>query len=269
MSTIPPFSIVVPVKDERVLLARCLKACYGVHPSEVILCFDKPAPADCLRIVEKLGAKQRNIETRTIEVERSMEWKFHQAHVRRTGFLNAKHNRILTTDVDLLVNSNVLKAVGLVGEDNIGLVSCAKTYPLKGILGLWRMMAYQIARRIHFAPFTGLYAIWKPFWLGSEDEDVKLLEDPRKGVTTNHIVPLGEDTYLRNCMAIKHRVIYLHDIGAHCMTPCNEDLPEIQFAAGQYFAELSENPLRVILRSLMYARIHQLRGYLYQKRHQG
>ena len=260
------FSIVMPVKDEYDLLRSSLPACYSVRPDEVVLCFDKPAPAKCVELAKDLGAKQSRIKTRIVEVERNPEWRFHQAWVRRSGFRAAEHDRILTVDVDLVINRNVLKAVDLVGKDDVGLVSCSKFYPVTGPLGFWRAVAYHLARRAHFAPFTGLYCIFRPYWLDSEDEGIKSLEDPRTERALGSLAAVGEDTYLRNCMITRHRVLYLRELGAYCMTRYVEDVPHMQFELGRYMAAKGYSWPRVLLRALMYGRIHYLRGYLYQKR---
>jgi ubiquinone/menaquinone biosynthesis C-methylase UbiE len=260
------FSIVMPVKDEYDLLRRSLPACYNVRPDEVVLCFDKPAPAKCVELAQDMAAKRNSIKTRIIEVERNPEWRFHQAWVRRSGFRAAEHDRILTVDADLIINRNVLKAVDLAGKDDVGLVSCSKFYPIGGPLGFWRAVAYHLARRTHFAPFTGLYCIFRPFWLDSEDEGIKSLEDPRTERALGSLAAVGEDTYLRNCMITKHRVLYLREVGAYCMTRYVEDVPHMQFELGRYMAAKGYSWPRVLLRTLMYARIHYLRGYLYQKR---
>ena len=260
------FSIVMPVKDEYNLLRRSLPACYSVRPDEVVLCFDKPAPVKCVELAKNLGPKQSQIKTRIIEVERNPEWRFHQAWVRRSGFRAAEHDRILTVDVDLIINRNVLKAVDLVGKDDVGLVSSSKFYPIRGPLGFWRAVAYHLARRVHFAPFTGLYCIFRPYWLDSEDEGIKNLEDPRTERALGSLAAVGEDTYLRNCMVTKHRVVYLRDIGAYCMTRYVEDVPHMQFELGRYMAVKGHSWPSVLRKTLMYARIHYLRGYLYQKR---
>ena len=260
-----PFSIMMSVKGEYDLLRHSLPACYSVRPAEVVLCFDKPAPANCVQLAKSIAAQHKEIKTRIIEVERNPEWRFHQAWVRRSGFRAAEHNRILAVDADLIINRNVLKAVNLVGKDNIGLVSCSKFYPIKNPLGLWRAVAYHLARRVHFAPFTGLYAIFRPYWLDSEDEGIKKLEDPRTERALGSLAAVGEDTYLRNCMLTRHRVVYLRDIGAHCMTRYVEDVSHVQFELGRYMAARGHTLRRTLLKAFMYARIHYLRGYLYQK----
>jgi len=256
----------MPVKDEHDLLRRSLPACYNVDPDEVVLCFDKPAPAKCIQVAQDISAKHRSIKTRIVEVERNPQWRFHQAWVRRSGFRAAEHDRILTVDVDLIINRNVLKALDLVGKDDVGMVSCSKFYPIRGPLGFWRAVAYHLARRAHFAPFTGLYCIFRPYWLDSEDEGIKSLEDPRTERALGSLAAVGEDTYLRNCMVTRHRVLYLREVGAYCMTRYVEDVPHMQFELGRYMAAKNYSLLQVLLKTLMYARIHYLRGYLYQRR---
>jgi len=268
METKKKWSIVMPVKDEHDLLRHSLPACYNVDPDEIVLCFDKPAPAKCIKVAQDIAAKHRSIKTRIVEVERNPQWHFHQAWVRRSGFRAAEHDRILTVDVDLIINRNVLKALDLVGKDDVGLVSCSKFPPINGPLGFWRAVVYHLirARQAHFAPFTGLYCIFRPYWLDSEDEGLKNLEDPRTKRALGSLAAMGEDTYLRNCMVTKHRVRYLREVGAYCMTRYVEDVPHMQFELGRYMAAKGYSWIRVLLRTLMYGRIHYLRGYLYQKR---
>lgn len=261
----PDFSIVCPIKDEVHLIPITLPSFYAVNPSEVILCLDKPAPRQVVEVIEKVGkACKADDITRIIEVERNSEYAFHQAWVRRKGFLEAEYDRILATDIDLVINKNVLKAVELVGQDNIGLGSCSKRYPYKGFQKIWRNVAYEIVRLVYPIRFTGLYAIWRQYWLDSEDGGIKTLKNPKQG--SLGVVRTGEDTYLRDCMARKHRVVYLKNVGAKVLTSNIADLPRIQFERGRYFASQSYNLMQILLKVLLYFQVYTLQGWLYEKR---
>lgn len=279
------FSIVTPIKDENHLIPRTLPSYYEVNPDEVVLCFDKPAPKDTLKVAKKvIEACNAEEITKIIEVERSHEWAFHQANVRRTGFREATYDRILTTDIDLIINSNVLKAVNMVGKENIGLVSCGKFRYPNNLVCFWRAMGYNVLRKssvflkkvqtggLKMSAFTGLYAMYRPYWLDSEDEEgIKRFVNPKQ-VFRGETIPeggvlwhAGEDTYLRDCMVKQHRAITLTDVGAICLTDALEDVPWVQFEIGRYNATRARSMLGAIVHVVAYAHPHYLRGFIYEK----
>ena len=258
------FSIVLPVKSEYQLLQLCLKSCYAVNPDEVIVCLDDHPHEKTLEEIHQIASKLGwSDKTRIITVPRNPEFRFHQAWVRREGFRKAKHDRILTVDVDLVINKNVLKALSLVSKNNVGFASCLTTHTTRGLFGPWRHIAFRIANKTSPPSFTGLYALWRPYWLDSEDDGIKLLEDARKA--SGGLVLIGEDAYLHNCMQVKHKCIHLSDYGGDCMRNDCNDLPHVQFEIGRHYAK-KYNALKVMLRSILFARPHILRGYIYQKR---
>jgi len=279
------FSIVCPIKDEVDLIPKTLLSFYAVNPSEVVLCVDRPAPKEVVDIVDKVakGSKAEDM-TRIIEVGRNPDYAFHQAWVRRKGFLEATHDRILTTDIDLILNKNVLKGVELVGNDDIGLVSCSKFYSPRGLGGLWRAMAhislsrlvYPLWRRyrgegLKMSTFTGLYALWRPYWLDSEDEGIKSLENPKTALrrgeepVVGEKVCMGEDTYLRDCMEKCHKIVYLRDVGAFSIGRQLQDHPHVQFERGRYYLVRGRSTLGAIFTSVVRIQPHYLRGYLYER----
>ena len=277
------FSIVVPVKDEVDLIPRTLPSYYTVNPSEVIICTDKPAPRKVRQVIQKVAVACDALDiTRIVEVERDPDWNFHQAHVRRTGFKKAKHDRILTVDIDLVINRNVLKALKLLGKNNIGLVSCSKFHYPKSLLDLWRIGAITFLRKIvhrildpfmEITLFTGLYALWKPYWLDSEPEEkIKKHVNPKQFYRGEYaqeippdVNPTGEDTHLRDCMFKKHRCIYLRDIGAIMLRDVYENVPYVQYMKGQYFRRHGRSLLVSLGRAFLRAQPYYLVGYLHSK----
>ena len=274
------FSVVIPVKEEVGLIRQTLWSYYAVEPSEVLICTDKPCPKSVRKVVNKIAERSHMKDiTRIVEVERSPEWRFHQAHVRRTGFKKAKYHRILNVDIDLVINRNVLKAVKLVGKNNVGLVSCSKFYYPKSLVDLWQIGAITFLRKfvhtmldpfIETTMFTGLYALWRPYWLDSEPEEkIKKLVNPKQlycgeyaGEVPADVNPTGEDTHLKDCMLEKHRCIYLHDVGAIILRDVYEDVPYVQFMKGQYFRRRGCSLLVVIGRAFLRGQPHYLRGFL-------
>ncbi len=277
------FSIVVPVKDEIDLIPWTLPSFYAVNPSEVIICTDRPTLRKVRQVIQKVAVACDALDiTKIVEVERDPEWNFHQAHVRRTGFKRAKYDRILTVDIDLVINKNVLKAVKLVGRNNIGLVSCSKFYYPKSLADLWRIglttSLHKIAHRVldsfmDTTMFTGLYALWKPYWLDSEPEEkIKKHINPKQFYRGSYIEeipssvnPAGEDTHLRDCMLGKHRCIYLRDIGAIVLRDVYENVPYVQYMKGQYFDRRGRSLLVSVGRALLRAEPYYLLGYLHSR----
>jgi glycosyltransferase involved in cell wall biosynthesis len=262
------FSLVCPLYKEINLIPKSLPSFYNINPSEVILCFDDPIPSkETYELCKKISQQYKQTPTEFVLVKKNPEYKYHQAWVRRTGFRKAKFDRILTVDADLIINKKVLKTVELVGKDNIGLVSCSKRYPYKGIQKIWRMTTQKIVNIVYPIRFTGLYAIWRPYWLDSEDEGIKNLKSQKK--TTNNSfeeVTIGEDVYLHDCLIKKHKAVYLRDVGATCLTPDAQDRPYAQFQSGRYFASRNYNIFQILAKSILYLRFHVILGWLYEKR---
>jgi hypothetical protein len=275
---------VIPVLNEYKIIPKTLPTYYRIKPDELLLCMDSPPHLKTYLIAKKISSRFPEIDTRIIFVERNPEYTLHQAWVRRKGFMEAKNDTILTGDIDLIVNSNVLKAVKLVGNNDIGLVSCSKFYLPKDIKGIYRgiisralsKFVYPIwKKRNYSAPvqgnFTGLYALYRPFWIDSESDGIKNLNNPKQELridrspVTRAYVAIGEDTYLRDCLERKHKVMYLKDLGAIAIRPQFGHHPNVQFEFGRYYYHKGRNFIGALLRATIYLRPHELRGFLFEK----
>ena len=117
------FSIVCPIKDEVDLLPITLPSFYFLDPSEVILCLDKPAPLHLYKMIMKI-IRFLDVEgiTKILEVEDNLEYNFQQAFVRRSGFVASSNDLILTTDIDLILDPEIRRCLGLINSV-VGLVS--------------------------------------------------------------------------------------------------------------------------------------------------
>jgi len=276
------FSIVIPVKDEVRLMKRTLPTYYSVEPNEVLICTDKPVLKKVKYAVNRI-AKLHHAEhiTKIVEVERDPEWYYHQAHVRRAGFHEAKYDKILTGDIDLLINKKVHKALNIVGRNNVGLASLSKFRKPRDLLSLWSFLMttliqslYKILGSNKGSPgFSGLYAIWRPYWLKSElEEEVKRLLNPKQ-LYTGEIRKLkyasaitGEDSFLRDCIKKKYKVRYLDDIGAIDLGVVPISQPHLMFRRGQNTAKHGGSLIICIGRSLLRVQPFYLMGYLYERR---
>jgi len=273
------FSIVVPIKNEVDHLMRTLQSYYSVGPSEVLICTDKPAPEILKKAINKVAtlAHAEDI-TKIIEVEKDPEWRFHQAHVRREGFHKSKYDRILTGDIDLVINKNVHQALKLVGKNKVGLVSLNKLQYPRNLHNFLSLIVITFLRNIFHGildpiiettTFTGLYALWKPYWQESEpEEEIKRLVNPKqlyrgeRPDLNKASAITGEDTFLRDCMLKKYRCLYLKDIGAIDLGVATESLPFLQFMRGQYFARRGRSLIVSLGRAILRAQPHYLMGHL-------
>jgi len=276
------FSIVIPVKDEVRLMKRTLPTYYSVEPNEVLICTDKPVLKKVKYAVNRI-AKLHHAEhiTKIVEVERDPEWYYHQAHVRRAGFHEAKYDKILTGDIDLLINKKVHKALNIVGRNNVGLASLSKFRKPKDLLSLWSFMTttlihslYKLFRSTKGSPgFSGLYAIWRPYWLKSEpEEEVKRLLNPKQLFTGESqnlkyaSAVTGEDSFLRDCIMKRYKIRYLDDIGAIDLGVVPISQPHLMFRRGQNTAKHGGSLIICIGRSLLRVQPFYLMGYLYERK---
>ena len=258
------FSLVCPIHNEVHFVPMTLPSFYSINSDEVILCFDNPPSKEAFHLSQKIS-ENYDIPTRFLFVDRDPKYKLHQSWVRRKGFLEAKYDTILTTDIDLIINRNVLKAVRLVGKDNIGLVSCSKRYYPKSLFRIWNNTAYDLLSLAHRSYFTGLYAIWRPYWLDSEDEGICEIYNPKvENISPDAVI--GEDTYLRNCMSKKHKVVFLRDVGAFDLSYRLNDLLKMQSDGGRIYARNHLNIFRILVKSILYGRPKILSGWVSERR---
>lgn len=284
LKTTDKFSIVCPIKDEEDLIHRTLYSIYSVGASEVVLCFDDPPHMGALNLAKRIVKEvKKECITKIIFVKNSPEWKYHQANVRRSGFRKVTYDKVLTTDIDIIINKNVLKAVKMVGEKNIGLCSCSKFLFPKNLKGLIRSFGSNTFRRLYVfvirylygkyvssTNFTGLYAFYKPYWIETEDSEAlkKLTSLKGKGLTSTSyftMVPAGEDTYLHDAMINKYKAVYLPDVGGICLREFMHMHPRVQFEKGRYAFDHERSLLSTIIQTFANTSPHFFRGYLYEK----
>jgi len=231
------------------LIPITLTSFYSLNPSEVLLCLDKPASKHLVEVINKVAqASQAEEKTRIIEVEHNPEWAFQQAWIRRKGFLEAKHDRVLTTDIDIIINPEIKRYFSLVGRDGIKLVSFSK-FPLRFS---FRKMLEWFMQSIKFhykTGFTGLYTFSKSAWQETEDmESVKKLLR-------------GEDTHLYENITKKYKTVFIPSIKNILLRP-NES-KKYHYLGGWERWKRRKLPFwRVLFSALFYFRVSMLAGYL-------
>ena len=281
----PKFTIVAPIKDEVERLRRSLPTFYEIGPDEVIICTDDPSPKLIKEAVKELAIQYNMVDkTKVLPVPRNPEYKYHQAWVRRSGYRSAKNDIILTSDIDLYLNKNVHKAIRLIGKDNIGLVSLSKFRPPFNLESFVRTIGEFFLRILYIlllknirstsglkmTLFTGLYALYKPYWLDSEGDDIKKMEPPFHKVDfgakiNKESFNMGEDTFLRDSIEKNHRTITLSTIAGVIMDREKHNHPKMQFERGRYNAKRGRSFLGAIVHTVIHIEPNYLKGFLIER----
>ena len=250
------FSIVVSIAErDAELVPKTLPSWLSLGSTDVVICVDDPASKELLGAIERVVNGDGSV--RVVQIPANPAWEFRHAFTRREGFRAAKFDRILTGDIDIVVNRSCLRAVEMVGTDGVGLVSLGKRRG-GGTLGeVVRNSSKRFARLVRNRTFfTGLYALYRPYWLDSEDQDrLRGVQHPHKqDPSAAGAIYLGEDVILRNAMMTKHKVVYLPDVGGTDLRISLEDRAPIQaMTALRYFAD--GKPMGYVLaQSLIYGR---------------
>jgi hypothetical protein len=244
------FSIVCPIRDEVDLIPITLPSFYSTNPSEVVLCLDKPAPQKVVDVIEKvtdlLGVTRI---TKIIEVEHDKEYNWQQAHIRRTGFLKASNDIILTSDIDLVLDPRINNYLSLIKND-VGLVSFNKVaYPptIRSAIG------NAVQQFWKHESFTGLYAFSRKAWL--ETEDIEHLK---------HQITRAEDTHLDYYLTKKYKSRFIGNLKNLCLRP--KEGRQYQYMQGvNRWLIRRQSLVRMILTSIIYFRPYAIVGYMHAK----
>jgi hypothetical protein len=244
------FSIVCPIRDEVDIIPITLPSFYSTNPSEVLLCLDKPAPQKVVEAIEKvtdlLGVTQI---TKIIEVEHDKEYNWQQAHVRRTGFLKASNDIILTTDIDMILDPRINNYISLIKND-VGLVSFNKVdYPLT----IRSAIANLVHKLWRHESFTGLYAFSRKAWLETEDTE-----------HLKHQITRAEDTLLHYYLTKKYKSTYITNLKNLGIRP--KEGKDYQYMQGvNQWLIRRQSLVRMILTSIIYFRIYSIAGYVHAR----
>jgi hypothetical protein len=239
------FSIVIPVRSsDSELLRKSLPSWRALGSDDLILCTDGKLDAAISESCRVLNSS-----------EAEDGWFYRQGGARRFGFLNARHDIILTGDVDLTVTRECLRAVELIQGD-MGMVSLEKQRGGPGLQEAIRSLSKRMLRRIrHRMFFTGLYVLNREAWLATDDMSTT------KNLTRETLK--GEDLLLKEAMLrSRWRVVYLPLVGGIDNRVAFEDRPESQLEAGRKAWAQQLSPFSVTVRALIYSRPLMMGRYL-------
>ena len=238
------FSLVVAIRDtpqDRDFAVRSLQAAGDLRPTETIIGVDEPASPEFLDAIGT--AASGHAAPRIMRVGRSDEWEMHLAHVIHKCYGAARCQKVLTYNIDTILQRGILRGYGTVGPD-IPLVM----YQAKRLSKKPRDVMTGIIYRLHQiinAPDSGTYWLHRQTYFDHVDS-----------AGFREIVN-GYDTFLIERMrSAGMRVVADSSIGAHCLDYNNNDIPWRQFANGVwhganrdrltgYFASMPRLKIRV------------------------
>jgi hypothetical protein len=279
------FTIVVPIKDEVKRLKRSLPTYYSIDPDEVIICTDDPTSKSIKNTVKKLAEKHNmQNKTRILAVKRNPDYKYHQAWVRRSGYTEAKNDIIVAADIDIYLNKKIQEGVAIVGKNGIGLVSFSKfRHPfnletfIRTIGEFSLRIFYSLLLKnippssgLNYSLFTGLYTIYRPYWIETEGDNVKEMVPPfhkvDKGVSVSkESFNMGEDTFLRDAMKKKYKTISMSTIGGVIMDREMHNHPKMQFERGRYNAQRGRSLIGAVVHTILQVEPNYFKGYLFER----
>lgn len=257
-----PFSVVIPIsKRDCELASQTLLSWLKLPTDDILLCVDH-------RDQPSLIGRAVNDDPRVSYVfVGDSPWMFRQAYVRRQGFKSAKHDIILTGDSDVVPNLNVLQAVELVGEDGVGVVNVQMDMKGKHWRNFWRRVVRHLK---HTAFHTGLYALYRPYWIETEDEEsASVVPDPRTsnlamveyhGRTNNGI--LGEDVMLFEAMLDRYKTMSLPIVGGTEVREESNMKSAVQKKLAERYVQSGRKLQSVVVAAVLYGRWLTLWHYL-------
>lgn len=250
-----PFTIVLPVRDteqEYEFLKKSLPSAIKLNPDEIIIGVDKPLSSKLYKRIIDLTA---NIFSnwRIIEVERSPEWKFQLAKVVWECYTQAKHDTILSFDVDSVLRKEVLLGLDDIGADHVAVLSFTKKIRIKNIRELIRYIFYRIRVMQNDYVFSGVYWVNRPYFFDTipKEKYMKIIN--------------GVDTILCNEVLEqkKYKIITRKEIGISALDIQNEDLEWRQFQTGIWIGANSIVPIHRTKRKLNWNKITPKKMVIY------
>jgi len=265
------WSIVLPVKDEVDMLKQSLPSAISLNPDEILIVVDE-GDDSVQKTACRIAKSMKYDKVRILEVAKNPKWRFHQAYVRRVGYLNARHDRVFTFDVDGVLSSNIMRGYNLIGRNNVAFVTFRKSLAKGGLMQAVRTTLYEIRRHLPRGPFTvnpkkpfiGIYWLYRPFYLDliGEDEISKIYN--------------GEDVFAQTKLEKqdKYRQIHLDVVGCQSLRGENEDLWWRQYQLGLWLGTIRSSRIhrtcvhfgKVLLQVLTKCYPHLLSGYFAGRR---
>ena len=271
------FSIIVPFRGtekEKAFALKSIPSMIRLKPNEIVIGMDKPVAESTLKFLRNLFVRWEFEDYRIVEVSQSNDWNFHAAHVVWECYKACRYDRVLETNIDVVLRPAMLSGLSLVGRHGISSVGY-KRLPL--FTSMQDRVRYALGLMLdRNLKFYGLSCVWRPCYFAA----INLSKF--KGIRN------GWDTFTYECMIAKgYRIVMNKEAGGQSLDVENPHLPWRQFAVGVWLYAHPENigqtrnktirrllhatnrwlPLSVYARTLRYQKPYMITGYKWAKAH--
>ena len=246
------FTVILPIHNEEAYLSYSLPSIYRIFPDEVILLFDR-CTDNSKKIAYKIAKYCRMMEkTKFFDVPESPDWSFRPGFLRIYGTKRAKHDLVLLSNADIILDSRITQYFGLIGRDNVGLITFMyKDFPID-----WR----NLLKRLLVS--TGSKVLGSERWLtGIRVYHKKMALDSENIESLKH-VEKAEDTHLQIAITKKHRsrcftvdMLHLRPRGT------SRDL----LRGRVYWTVGHRTFLQALLAGIMFLRLNIIKGYIQER----
>lgn len=247
------FSVVMPVHNEEHMLPYSLPSIYRLHPDEVVLLFDRCTDRS-VKVAREIAVQYNMLFNTKFHVcdSSSSECRFSHAFGRFLGSKIAKHDVVLFTAADMILDPKIADFVGWIGKDGVGMVSFVhKNYPVD-----WRLLVKRLLVR------SKIRGLGSENWLGAI-----LLYNRKCGFELEELeelktLTMAQDTHLRRAIAKKYKTLCFCSDTIH-LRPMES---KRHYLRGKlYWNDLRRSFLVTLLSSVMVLRLNLLKGYIHAR----
>ncbi len=238
------YSAVLPIHNEQELLPYSLPSIYQLQPDETVLLFDR-CTDNSLQIAHKIATKHHMVnKTRFVNVLEESDYQMRSAYLRVLGCTLAKHNTILYSNADLILDPKIKEYIKSVTK--YGLITFEyKDYPIN-----WRMNIKRLISKI--LPFDWLGAVRlfdrRLMFKHENLEELKSLE--------------SEDTHLANAIREHKKTLYIHTNTTHLRPRENQ---KRHYLRGRLYAQFNRSFLLTVASAISMLRFGLLKGYIHER----
>ena len=224
------FTAVVLFRDtskERRYALKSIPSIVALSPNEIVVGIDDDRSKDFDRFIKKIFKDNNYASYTLLSVERDPSWRLHTAHVLWECLKAASHDVVFACNIDTIIRPAVLEGLGLIGRENLAMMSFSLWHKVRTIPDYIRRVYFQRqTRRVATLKGTsGTYWIYLPFLFKAVDYG------EYKGVAN------GFDSLLYfQFLKSGYKCMFSHTVGAKCMDYENSDLPWRQFCRGAHWA---------------------------------
>ena len=189
------FTVILPIHNEEEYLPHSLPSIYKLFPDEVILLFDR-CTDNSKKVAYNIAERYKMMKkTKFVDAPESPQWRFRTAFLRFHGTRLAKHDLLLITNADIILDPRITQYFSLIEKNNVGLITFMyKDFPVD-----WR----NLLKRLLVS--TGIKALGSERWLTGIGLFNRKIAYECENIEGLKQVESAEDTHLHMSITKKYR----------------------------------------------------------------